>query len=255
MKGLILAAGRGSRMASLTSDRPKGLVEIDGRTLLDRQLSALNRAGVTEIAVVGGWQFDGLRSLGLPLYLNAEWETTTMVDSLLSAHEWFDGEPVFVSYADIVFGSDVVRTMMERDDELIIAYDEHWLEKWTLRFEDPLTDAETFTLTPDAYLKTIGRRATDLADIQGQYMGLLLLRPAALEKIRAVAESNEIFSMTHLLEHLVENDVCAVKCVPTPDPWFEFDTISDIEWGTQYLRQLDAIERSIVDAEEPVAKS
>lgn len=242
-------------MASLTSDRPKGLVEIDGRTLLDRQLSALALAGITDVAIVGGWQIDGLRPLGLPLYSNPNWETTTMVDSLLSAESWFEGEPVFVSYADIIFGRDVVQRMMACDDDLVIAYDQQWLEKWSLRFEDPLSDAETFTLTSDEYLTDIGRRATDLAEIEGQYMGLLLIRPSAVNKIRAVVESTQISSMTHLLERLVKNNVCPVKCVATPDPWFEFDTIGDIESGTQFVRELDELERKIVESEHPISKN
>ena len=52
MKDIILAAGRGSRMKNLTADRPKCLVELRGKALLDWQLEALRAAGVTEIAIV-----------------------------------------------------------------------------------------------------------------------------------------------------------------------------------------------------------
>ncbi len=44
MKGIILAAGRGSRMKTLTDERPKCLVELDGRPLLDYQINALSDA-------------------------------------------------------------------------------------------------------------------------------------------------------------------------------------------------------------------
>jgi hypothetical protein len=44
MRAIILAAGRGSRMKALTSDKPKCLVELRGRSLLERQLEALRGA-------------------------------------------------------------------------------------------------------------------------------------------------------------------------------------------------------------------
>ncbi len=56
MRGLILAAGRGSRMVAATADRPKGLVELGGTALLDWQLAALRGAGIQEIGLVRGYR-------------------------------------------------------------------------------------------------------------------------------------------------------------------------------------------------------
>ena len=53
---VLLAAGRGSRLGSLTEETPKCLLPVAGRCLLDRQLDALNTAGVTDITVVAGFQ-------------------------------------------------------------------------------------------------------------------------------------------------------------------------------------------------------
>ena len=51
MKAMVLAAGLGTRLRPLTDDRPKALVEINGRTLLDISLSRLRRFGVREVIV------------------------------------------------------------------------------------------------------------------------------------------------------------------------------------------------------------
>ncbi|KAB0677183.1 NTP transferase domain-containing protein [Aureimonas leprariae] len=55
MKTIILSAGRGSRLQGLVADRPKCLVEINGRTVLEWQVAALDAAGVSEIVVVTGY--------------------------------------------------------------------------------------------------------------------------------------------------------------------------------------------------------
>lgn len=54
MKAIILVAGRGSRLAPHTDDRPKCLIEIGGRSILDHQLDALAAAGVFEVVLVVG---------------------------------------------------------------------------------------------------------------------------------------------------------------------------------------------------------
>ena len=56
MNAIILAAGRGSRMKNLTSDKPKCLVQLNGKTLIQWQLDALNQAGISNIAVVTGYR-------------------------------------------------------------------------------------------------------------------------------------------------------------------------------------------------------
>ncbi|MEO0996207.1 MAG: nucleotidyltransferase family protein [Pseudomonadota bacterium] len=52
---MILAAGRGERLRPLTDERPKPLLEIGGRSLLDRHLDALAAAGVTRAVVNLSW--------------------------------------------------------------------------------------------------------------------------------------------------------------------------------------------------------
>ena len=54
MQAVILAAGQGSRLRPLTDHRPKCLVEVQGKPMLQYQLEALNAAGVTECVIVVG---------------------------------------------------------------------------------------------------------------------------------------------------------------------------------------------------------
>ncbi len=56
MQGVVLAAGEGTRMRPLTSDRPKGLVEVAGRPLLSHCFDVLRDAGVDELVVVVGYR-------------------------------------------------------------------------------------------------------------------------------------------------------------------------------------------------------
>jgi choline kinase len=59
---VLLCAGLGSRLLPLTADRPKCLIEVGGRTILEHQVNALRAAGVGGVTVVGGYRFDRLEA-------------------------------------------------------------------------------------------------------------------------------------------------------------------------------------------------
>src|SRR3954447_1774503 len=61
MKAIILSAGQGSRLGHLVDDRPKCLIDFNGRTLLDRQLDTLEANGVHEAVVVTGFHDDRVK--------------------------------------------------------------------------------------------------------------------------------------------------------------------------------------------------
>ncbi|HEX9953902.1 MAG TPA: phosphocholine cytidylyltransferase family protein [Allosphingosinicella sp.] len=77
-KAIILSAGKGSRLLPLTADRPKCLIELSGKSLLEWQLDALQDAGIQDIVVVTGFRDDlvnavaatrsGVRTLFNPFY-------------------------------------------------------------------------------------------------------------------------------------------------------------------------------------------
>jgi len=62
MRGIVLAAGRGSRLNGTAANRPKCLVEVGGQTLVERQIHALANAGIEDVAVVIGCDAEAVRA-------------------------------------------------------------------------------------------------------------------------------------------------------------------------------------------------
>jgi choline kinase len=242
MKGLILAAGRGSRLGRFTVDRPKCLVDIDGRSLLDRQVAALRAAGADEVGVVTGWCAHAFERIGLPTFHNPDWADTTMVGSLAAAQDWLLAGPVLVSYGDIVFGAATAASLAGASGDLAISYDPDWETLWRSRFDRPLDDAETFVRDEDGLLRDIGGRPGTAAEVQGQYLGLLRFTPAAwsvLRDLRAADADVRDLDMTGLLRHVVRAGLLPVRTVAADGPWCEFDHPHDIEVGLDIIRELD----------------
>ena len=243
MNGIILGAGRGSRLMPLTADRPKCLVDIDGIPLIDRQVRALQQAGVSNLHVVAGWHGEALAARGFDTLWNTRWAHTTMVHSLQQAAALLYDDVTIVSYGDIIYSGATVRCLVEAPYDLAISYDPDWIGLWTLRFDDPLSDAETFQLTAQGTVSDIGGRPTSLEQVEGQYMGLLRFTPTGWEEVERILQKERGISldMTGLLQQIVKAGRIQVHAIPVVGPWCEIDHPHDLELAVSIARVLDAM--------------
>ena len=235
MKALILAAGRGSRMKSLTGNKPKCLIELNGRPLIELQLEAIRAAGIDEIAIVTGYKSEMLGVYNLERFHNDLWEQTQMVFSLSCASQWLDSGPCIVSYSDIFYEKEIVELLKSTKANLALAFDPRWLELWQGRFDDPLEDAETFCLNDDNTVADIGGVPISLREIQGQYMGLLKFEPDGWHALKDIFDSLNIadqksIDMTSILQKLIEKRVMPIQALETRGAWGELDSQSDVEF-------------------------
>lgn len=242
MRGIILAAGRGSRMGPLGKDRPKCLVELEGRPLIERQIAALRRGGVEEIAVVRGYRAELIDFPGIRWFTNERWSETNMVMSLAAAAAWLRSGPVIVSYGDIFYRNELVRRLVDAPGQLVITYDRDWRRLWTRRFTDPLGDAETFRIDAAGRLLEIGGKTTRIEDIEGQYMGLLKFTPRAWSAVEALLGTldsgvRDRLDMTGLLRRLLVAEEIPINTFGTEGQWGEMDNPEDAALYQEMVRQ------------------
>jgi L-glutamine-phosphate cytidylyltransferase len=252
MRALILAAGRGSRMGTLGDNRPKCLLELDGRPLLDRQLAALRRGGADEIGIVRGYRADMLNVPDVTYFENKRWAETNMVMSLIAAAPWLRSTPVIVSYADIFYRGALVRGLANAPGRLVISYDRAWRRLWMRRFSDPLSDAETFRIDAFGELLEIGGKTGKIEDIEGQYMGLLKFTPTAWTAIEALLATldqpaRDRLDMTGLLRRLLEGKTIPISTFGTDGQWGEIDNPADVDLYQSMVREHE------LTLEDPVA--
>lgn len=107
---MVLAAGLGTRMRPLTDDRPKALVEVGGRALIDHVLDRLADAGVGTAVVNVHWFADRLenhlagRRRGPEIVISDERETLLETGGgLKKAAPLLGSDPVFVANIDSVW--------------------------------------------------------------------------------------------------------------------------------------------------------
>ena len=110
MIGVILAAGMAKRLRPLTDTKPKCLLEVGGRTLLERTVRAMQQAGITEFVVVTGYRAEQIReflsshfsTVNFHFLHNADYEHNNNIYSLWMAGEFVRGKEFLLMDSDIL---------------------------------------------------------------------------------------------------------------------------------------------------------
>jgi len=122
MHAIILAAGRGSRLAEHNPEgHPKCLMEFGGRSLLERHLDVLNQMGVRKADLVLGFEVDRIidhvgtlfSRPDVAFHFNPRFELGSVL-SLWAARETLDlGVPVIVMDADVLYHPGILQRLVE----------------------------------------------------------------------------------------------------------------------------------------------
>jgi len=237
VKVILLVAGEGKRLRPYTLDRPKCMVEIDGISLIDRQLSILKTEGLNNIVMVGGYKIEMLKQYGIKLINNPRYYETNMLWTLFCAEDELDGD-VIVSYGDIVYSRGVLKALLKSTEDIAVTIDKEWERYWRARNEDPLDDAETLKLRKDGTISKIGQKPKSLNEIEGQYMGLMKFSVKGVKQIQDIfntslkcggllGKSLEGAYMTDLLQAVIDSGN-TVTAIPIYSGWVEVDTVEDL---------------------------
>lgn len=252
MKIIILAAGQGSRLRPLTDDRPKCMVEVNGQSIIERQLDTMRSCGIKDedITIVAGYCNDVLKDrfkdTAIRFIVNEAFETTNMVYSLMCARSLMEKEEdIVISYGDIIYGEPVFHKILEAGDDISVIVDDGWQEYWSKRCENPLDDAETLMFDQDDYLTEIGQKTTDLSKVQSQYIGLMRFQGNGLKALLELSAAAEKRSdngerlwrtdrtymkmyMTDLLQGLIDEGN-KLRAVHIQRGWYEIDDCDDLK--------------------------
>ena len=234
MDALILAAGRGTRLGH---GRPKCLVEVGGRPLIDHQLAALEAAGVDRVSVVVGYKAEEvLRALpsGIAAIENVRYATTNSLYSFALAEPLVRGD-VLVLNADVLFHPEIVRRLTRWSDSAI-AYDSR-----------SGTEAEEMKLAIRGGLLERMSKELPVEESCGENLGVLALSAEAAKV--AFNAARHIVAKGRLREWLASSvNVAAIAhplhCLDVADlPWVEIDFPHDLERARTWV--LPAIDRSL----------
>jgi choline kinase len=239
VKAIIIAAGMSSRLAELTDDKPKCMLEIKGKTILQRQIEIFNQCGIDEIVVIRGYKKEVINYTGVKYIYNQNYRRNNILESLMYAESDMDGGFV-ASYSDILFKASVVRRLLESKADISIVTDIDWESHYKKRFQHPIEEAEKVTVSNNRVVE-IGK-ATNPNKAYGEFIGLAKFTNTGAEILktnykRVVAEfgktqfhaapSVEQAYLTDMFQELIDKGY-TISNVDIKGQWMELDTVEDI---------------------------
>lgn len=136
MKAIILAAGTASRLRPLTLHTPKCLLKVGERTLLQRSMDAIIKAGVREFVIVTGYLHEKIEnfvqetygdSISVCFIHNKDYETTNNIYSLWLARPKAEGEEVLLLDSDLLYDGQIVEKVLDDCHENVLTLIRHEL--------------------------------------------------------------------------------------------------------------------------------
>jgi choline kinase len=198
---LILAAGNGSRIASVSGGVPKPLVPLCGVPLLTHVMSSCQEAGISYFVIVAGYHADSIRRwlraqslscTSVTLIENLEYHKANGVSALAAKEELHDA--FLLVMADHIFEPKTAKALLQQpiaDDEVILAVDSKLDDIFDL-------DDATKVRREKNHVVEIGK---DLAHYNALDTGMFLCSPALFNSLESTKRNGDC-SLSDGMRHL-----------------------------------------------------
>ncbi len=236
-KAVLLAASKGTNFGNLTDERPKAMLEVEGKPVLAHAVSAFKTGGLRDVTVVTGYKPEAFSLTSVKYAHNAEWEATGEVGSLMTAKKAIEGKCV-IGYGDVVVRPFIVENLLRAKGEITVVVDYKqpskknrssvdWARVSPARVESqPLKDVDYSLVRID------DRIAPEEAS--GEWVGLVGLSEAGaktlvqtIDQLAASGAEVKKWTLPQLLNHLIESGA-KVEVQYVHDNWIDIDDIADL---------------------------
>ena len=230
-KGIILAAGDGDRLGSLTAIYPKVLLPVNGkRQLIGSPIEALVAAGVRDIAIVVGYLGNKVMEVlgdgnDFGVRLQYIYNSSYLGENAISVHkarEWAQGEPVVLCMGDHVIDKEIVKQLIDRpvpNETLCIDY--------TPAHHHELAEATKVTVDSAGCIKDIGK---NLAHWDALDTGVFLLTENFFQALNELVQYHGTdVEISDVISFLVSRGHPFDTCDVSGCFWADVDTKEDLD--------------------------
>jgi len=250
MKAIVIAAGPGKRLGNLTLDRPKCLLEVGGKTIIENQLEIFRHHNIKDIAIVRGHMKKMINFPDVKYYENTNYLNNNILQSLFCAKQGINDDFLF-TYSDILYDNDVVGKLLSEECEIGLIVDTGWKKRYEGRTLHPPEEAE-LVFVENGFVTKIAK-GLDPEKAHGEFIGLAKFSGKSVEILKTVFnEVNSNFQnkqfhtaatiekayLTDMLQELI-NRGYEVKNIDIDGGWHEIDTPQDLERARQEWKPVE----------------
>ncbi len=240
MKVIIIAAGSSTRLAKETSDIPKGLLKINGKSIIEIQLELFQKNQLSDITIITGAQKFKLKNVH---YIqDYKFQDHDVLGSLMVAKSIINDD-ILTSYSDIIFEEKILKSMTEFSGDVGIAVDLDWEKNYVDRDQHPKSEADNVLINDNEILE-IRKNISECKKNEkiGEFLGLMKLSKKGsrvfLEKYSELKMSHkgkfhnalslEKAYLTDMLQELIDSGI-RISPIYISGKWCEVDTPQDLD--------------------------
>ena len=233
MKAILLAAGKGSRIAKMIEPIPKSTLLVNGKPLIRSTVEMFNALGISCTVCVGYKKekiFEALEGLDITYYNNPMYDITNSIISLWMAKDALDDD-VIIMNADVFLSRDILQLVLKDNHSNVLAFDTTRTHIGDYFFE--VIDGE--------YLRAYGKELP-LSQRSGEYVGVAKISKEFLHAFTQRLEDmvnqqyhqqwweNVLYSFVETKEHIYTVDINGRF-------WGEIDSIEDYNRILDYCKK------------------
>ena len=238
MKAIILAAGSGTRLGHYTKEIPKALVDINGKSIIERQIELFKKNGITEIFVVRGYKKEKFCMEGITFIDNEDFANTNQLASLVLAQNRISGNALIL-YGDLLFEQSILDQILMSNSDISVTIDLKWKEQCYENRNNQfpaMAEIENDKVVHISENKSLIRKK-----LCGEFFGIIKLSSEGSKILTDIIEKakhnkgkfhdSDSFVMgkiPDIIEEIIELGF-VVKPIFVNGKWFEVDTILDLE--------------------------
>lgn len=148
MQAIMLAAGKGSRLGKYTKNNTKCMLEVYGKTLLERAIDALLLAGIKDFIIVLGYKGENVKKyirekeldkkINIIYVDNDVYDTTNNIYSLYLAKDYLIKDDTILLESDLIYDVSIVKKLVDSkyDSAAVIAKYEEWMDGTVVTLND-----------------------------------------------------------------------------------------------------------------------
>ncbi len=237
MQAIILAAGMGKRLKDLTQNNTKCMVKVNGVTLIDRMLHQIERADLSRIIIVVGYEgqklIDYIDTLDIKTPItyidNPIYYKTNNIYSLALAKDWLCKEDTLLFESDIIFEDSILQSLIDdpRDTLALVDKYEPWMDGTCVKLDeqDNIIDfvpGKKFNFNnTKGYFKTVNIYKFGKKFSESRYVPFLDAYQAALGE-------NEYYEQVLRVIAMLDEPIIKAKRL-NGEKWYEIDDIQDLD--------------------------
>jgi len=240
MQILIPAAGMGKRLGAETFDKTKAMVEVCGKTLIERCLDSAVMYPISRIILVVGYQKDKLKDLlgdnykGVEIVYveNDEYATSNNIYSVFLARDYLIQDDTVLIESDLIFDPNILEMVFKNKAENIAVVDKYkaWMDGTVVKINDDFSISHFIPKSSfdyshvDEYYKTVNIYKFSKKFLNDFYVPFLEAYAKALG-------DNEYYEQ--VLKVIVNLDMRHLHALPVNDEiWYEIDDAQDLDNAT-----------------------